>query len=222
MRFVYITLLSIFLTLCGCVGRNSSTDIATNDAISNIENAADNIDAITENDPEIKPQTDTIRDSASDVRENHNNLNDKYQETLKALEKEKDTVNRWIQRCLGLIIIAAGLGVAVSIALFIMGNIKSLTATIILLSLLGGAITLQFLLANLIWIALGCIIIVVGLVIYHVFTREKANKETTLTVDEARKQGIIDWDRFTKVAKVNQTKTTEKIVDQFQKKSNKK
>lgn len=99
------------------------------------------------------------------------------------LAKEKESGLAMVRKLTATIIVASGLAVGVSLFMFFMGNLKSLSVTVAALAVCGSAIALQVALSYLIWIALGFGLIVATVVGYWAYKHGKVIKASASAAD---------------------------------------
>ena len=203
--------------------------------------------------PELKPQLDPIAVEAQRILEFSGNITKGYQQfsidtstvidilqkqnkkfediikkqqgEIKDLKSQKDL---WYDRCLAAIIIASGLGVAVSLVLFFMGKLPSLTFSLVGIAVLAGAIFLKVLQAYFLYVAGGFGLLIAIIIGYVVFTHKKQSinkdkgiSEIVNSVSKGIEEGAIDPTKFGEIANKNQTPNLGKaLVDRVQGKLN--
>lgn len=134
-------------------------------------------DVIAEQFPETKPRTDNIKKNAEAIDKNTKAATNLVNKLEKELQEEKDNTNRWIDRTLGALIILSGIGVGVFTALFFFSGFHSITAIVICSGVLLGAISLQFVMANVIWFALGFAVLFAGVIGWYFWHKSKTVQE---------------------------------------------
>lgn len=203
--------------------------------------------------PELKPQIDPIIIEAQRVLEFSGNItkgyqqfsadtstiieslqkqNKKFEEAIKKQQNEikdlKSQKDLWYDRCLAAIIIASGLGVAVSLVLFFMGKLPSLTFSLVGIAVLAGAIFLKVLQAYFLYVAGGFGLLIAIIIGYVAFTHKKQSinkdkgiSEIVNSVNKGIEEGAIDPAKFSEIANKNQTPNLGKaLVDRVQGKLN--
>lgn len=193
--------------------------------VTKINNAAD---AAEKKAPETKPEMTEIKEATKEIGVAANTLEknhefyseavDKQHEIVvkenTALKKEvttlKDQNTAQQRRILSMIVIASGLWMAVSIALFFLGTLRSVTLIVIAGSVLAGAIALQFLTAYTMLIGGVLVAMVGGFMIYQAWVNRRALKEVVGTAEKTKEQ--IGTDTFHALANEEQSPSTQKIV----------
>jgi len=203
--------------------------------------------------PELKPQLDPIAVEAQRILEFSGNITKGYQQfstdtstSIDNLQKQKkkfeDVIKKqqgeikdlksqkdlWYDRCLAAIIIASGLGVAVSLVLFFMGKLPSLTFSLVGIAVLAGAIFLKVLQAYFLYVAGGFGLLIAIIIGYVAFTHKKQSinkdkgiSEIVNSVNKGIEEGAIDPAKFSEIANKNQTPNLGKaLVDRVQGKLN--
>jgi hypothetical protein len=211
------------------------------------------VQIIEKNKPELKPQLDPIVIEAQRILEFSGNITKGYQQfssdttiAIDSLQKQnkkfEDVIKKqqgeikdlksqkdlWYDRCLAAIIIASGLGVAVSLVLFFMGKLPSLTLSLVGIAVLAGAIFLKVLQAYFLYVAGGfglLIALVIGYVAFkqkkQSINKDKGISEIVKSVNEGIESGAIDQTKFTEIANKTQTPNLGKVlVDRVQGKIN--
>lgn len=242
MRLFYLLTLSLGLALSGCKSKPPTVnadgavtqkivDSAVREQISSTATIRQEADKAEAKAPEVQPEMTAIREetvkidtNAQAIQDAHATFNDAITKEAATLAKEKaalankvkdleDKNNAQQKRILSLIIIGSMLTVAVSIALMFLGNLRSITLTVIAGSVLLGAITLQFLMAYALWIGLAVTLIIGFFVVYKVWLNKKGLIEVIWTAEEAKKK--IGKDEFAAIAANEQSNSTVQIVKQI-------
>lgn len=181
----------------------------------------DNAKDIAELAPEVKPQTQVIIKEADKIDTATTTVAIELKAAKKETEKlTKDLANakeessKWLNRAISITIFASGLAVAVSIGLFIFGHLKSLLATLVAVCIFVAAITMQVLLAYMVYVALGTGILLAGVILYFVYKNRQAQKELVQTVEDIKP--TIDNSVLKTVGDKVQTPFTKAVVDKLQ------
>lgn len=213
MNKILLVLLSCFLIGCGSHAyKPTKNALKGADHIADIKAATKNIDDIgagTSLEDSLKGETKTINESAGKL--------DKIVDAQdRELQKARDSYYQMYQRWLSAIIIMSFLTIAVSIALILMGHLKSVTITVLAASVFAGALALQLLTAYAIYIAIGFALFVGGFIIYAVVVKNKSIGQIVESVEEGIKKKVIDPDEFGKIADEIQDSKAKSLVDQMQ------
>lgn len=176
---------------------------------------------ITKGYQQFSTDTSTIIDNLQKQNKKFEDVIKKQQGEIKDLKSQKDL---WYDRCLAAIIIASGLGVAVSLVLFFMGKLPSLTLSLVGIAVLAGAIFLKVLQAYFLYVAGGfalLIAIVIGYVVFiqkkQSINKDKGISEIVNSVNQGIEEGAIDSTKFSEIANKNQTPNLGKVlVDRVQ------
>jgi uncharacterized membrane protein len=187
--------------------------------------------------PVVKPHTDRIVEEATEIdaaatqiKANHalvtkeasnklNQLADTNEKLAKENKRLTDEKNKLLDRWLSVTIFASGLSLAVAIALFFLGKIRDLTIVVVAGAILLGAITLQFLLQYVMWIAIGVTIIVVVPLVYRAFVAKRSLDEVIETTEETKKlAGDSNKEEFKRIANELQSNSTIKLVKEIRNK----
>ncbi len=217
MNKILLVFLSCFLIGCGSHAyKPSKNALKGADHIADIKAATKNIDDIgagTSLEDSLKGETKVINESAGKI--------DKIVDAQdRELQKARDSYYQMYQRWLSAIVILSFLTVAVSIALILMGHLKSVTMTVIAASIFGGALALQLLTAYAIYIAIAFVLFVGGFIIYAVMVKNKTVSQLVRSVEVGIKTNVIPLDQFAPIANDIQDPVTKKQVDQEQAKLN--
>jgi len=234
-----ITLTLIFLCVLGCQNKGGPSAIksSSNLIIKQVEAAEKKITI-----KEAKPELDTIKAEASNI----NGLSDGIQQDQVKQNKEvtklnnqivslkesrdkqiiklnnqiaslKESNDKLFKSVIGWSIFAATMGLGVSIVLFFMGNLKSLTTSFICVGIIVGALLAQFIFKTETFWFIGIGIIITGGIVFGVNkfikNRNITIKDLILTGEEVKKEMP---DRFRYVANSIQQPVTKDIVDQVQ------
>lgn len=162
---------------------------------------------------EVLQYSKTVETNTSVIKAQNDQL-------TKDLAKEKESYTKLYNKWLAAIIIASGLGLAVSTVMFLMGNLKSLTMTLILLAIFGGAILLQVAVAYFMYIAIAVALIIILTIVYNLVVHKASIKEIVNSVDKAKDAGAIDPTKFAEIANTVQSDKTQTLVDKLQDKPN--
>jgi len=180
---------------------------------------------ITKGYQQFSTDTSTIIDNLQKQNKKFEDVIKKQQGEIKDLKSQKDL---WYDRCLAAIIIASGLGVAVSLVLFFMGKLPSLTFSLVGIAVLAGAIFLKVLQAYFLYVAGGFGLLIAIIIGYVAFTHKKQSinkdkgiSEIVNSVNKGIEEGAIDPAKFSEIANKNQTPNLGKaLVDRVQGKLN--
>lgn len=180
---------------------------------------------ITKGYQQFSTDTSTIIDNLQKQNKKFEDVVKKQQGEIKDLKSQKDL---WYDRCLAAIIIASGLGVAVSLVLFFMGKLPSLTFSLVGIAVLVGAIFLKVLQAYFLYVAGGFGLLIAIIIGYVAFTHKKQSinkdkgiSEIVNSVNKGIEEGAIDPAKFSEIANKNQTPNLGKaLVDRVQGKLN--
>lgn len=180
---------------------------------------------ITKGYQQFSSDTSTVIDNLQKQNKKFEDVIKKQQGEIKDLKSQKDL---WYDRCLAAIIIASGLGVAVSLVLFFMGKLPSLTLSLVGIAVLVGAIFLKVLQAYFLYVAGGFGLLIAIIIGYVAFTHKKQSinkdkgiSEIVNSVNKGIEEGVIDPAKFSEIANKNQTPNLGKaLVDRVQGKLN--
>lgn len=180
---------------------------------------------ITKGYQQFSSDTSTVIDNLQKQNKKFEDAIKKQQSEIKDLKSQKDL---WYDRCLAAIIIASGLGVAVSLVLFFMGKLPSLTFSLVGIAVLAGAIFLKVLQAYFLYVAGGFGLLIAIVIGYVAFTQKKQSinkdkgiSEIVNSVNKGIEEGAIDQTKFSEIANKNQTPNLGKaLVDRVQGKLN--
>lgn len=231
-KFVIIIITSLLIVGCS---KPSNTTQGIIDNVEDINAAADEIAKLHQ---DVKPKTEEIKTKANEIKDTSqeidktNNSNVKeLQNTIVAKEKELTSINKeiiklknenskLINSLLTWAILASTIGFGVCLALFFLGNLKSITLSIIFAAVIGSCIAVQFVLKYQTYIIAIIGIPLIGSLIYLIFIKKRAIKELVVTGEVVKKE--IGKDHFKEIVNKDniQSKTTKEIVDQEQRKLN--
>lgn len=193
--------------------------LPTQDYSQNIKDSADKIDLVTSEQPDVLIHTDNIRHNANKIDKDVKT----YQESIKNLNKQnidlKNESTKSYKKTLMLFIMVSGLSVGISIMLFFLGKLQSLVITAIAFAVLISSITLLNILEYFLYISIGSVIVVAGLVGYGIYksrVSNKANEELVKVIAKAVEDGALNHTELTDIANSIQSNSTKKVVDYFQ------
>lgn len=225
MKLILFLLPLLLLTACKGIPKadyNNANNAITsaNSSTSVIRETAKEIAELS---PEVKPQTETISAEVDKI----DNATSTVAIELKAAKKEteklakdlataKEESSKWLNRAISITIFASGLAIAVSVGLFLFGHLKSLLATLVAVCIFVAAITMQILLAYMLYIAIGSAALLAGLILYYVYKHNRTQKELVETVEEIKP--TIDNAVLKTVGNKVQSHFTKSVVDRIQKK----
>lgn len=164
--------------------------------------------------PEQKHHTDNIIKEAEKIDKNTASATKIVNKLEADLAKEQESSSRWLRSALAITIFASGLAVAVTLALFFFGHIKSLVATVIAVSVFGAAVAMQILLSYMVYIAGGFAVLVGGTILWYALKHKRAQEEIVKTVEESK--NLLPLERFKTIANGIQSKFTKSVVDRAQ------
>lgn len=223
MKLILFLLPLLLLTACKGLPKadysNASNALSSTSSSTSV--IRDNAKDIAELAPEVKPQTQVIIKEADKIDTATTTVAIELKAAKKETEKlTKDLANakeessKWLNRAISITIFASGLAVAVSIGLFIFGHLKSLLATLVAVCIFVAAITMQVLLAYMVYVALGTGILLAGVILYFVYKNRQAQKELVQTVEDIKP--TIDNSVLKTVGDKVQTPFTKAVVDKLQ------
>lgn len=230
MRNIILILVLIGVSFLAACNRPINSAGEIKGEITTIKSSANDIDFITENAPKVKERTDTIRQSADNLSEYIGQLNSDNTKVLdkmkkdneklaEDLKKEKDKNNALLKKGLYGIITFSTILLGIFIALAILGNPKVITFAVIAGSVILACLAVLTAIQYMIYVGIGFGVLLTGGLIYYAIIYRKANKEITKNIDTGIKAGVIDKDKFSKIAndeKMGQSKSTKLIVDKNQ------
>jgi hypothetical protein len=239
MRLFYILVLSSLLGVVGCKSKTiipaknyEAAQKIVDTSISEQRKSTNTIREVTKEAeakaPEVQPEMTVIRAESDKIDTNAQNIVVTHQAFVEAATKEstelvkekqalekkvatlEDANNAQHKRILSLIIIGAGLATSVSVALFFLGNLRSLTITFITGSVLIGAIALQFLTAYMLWIGLVVTLLMGGYIVYQAFLNKRSLTEVIYTAERAKES--LGKETFAAIAQEEQSNSTITMV----------
>lgn len=192
--------------------------------------AANQINATEAIDKQAKAASDRAPDEAAAIAAKSQEIRDdahaihKLAGTLKAAQADIDRLarenaslksdrDRLQNRVLGLSAVVCVIGLGVTIALFLFGKLPNLTLSAIFACTLVSILVFDWLLAYAWWIGALSVGAAVAYFVYLVWIKNKSLREVMQTVDEARKEGAIVWEKFTPIANRVQDRVTRAVID---------
>lgn len=229
----YIVALVVIMFLTGCVSNpapvvKAPTVQGVGDDIKG--RAANQINATEAIDKQAKAASDRAPDEAAAIAAKSQEIRDdahvihQLAGTLKAAQADIDRLaheneslksdrDRLQNRVLGLSAVVCVIGLGVSVALFLFGKLPNLTLSAIFACTLGAIIAFDWVLQYAWWIGALSVGLAVGYFVYLVWVKNKSLREVMQTVDEARKEGAIVWEKFTPIANRVQDRVTRAVID---------
>lgn len=223
MRYFILVVCLFGLFFGGCASRPrtiptvpNSKEVAT--TVANIQTAADDINTALPTEPAVMVNVPIIKTNTASLYKS-------YQEVQKAngvLSKMVEDLNSKFgasqKKTLWLITLFSGLAVGVFIVLFVLGKLPSIIPAAIALAIFLSAMALSIILAYMLYIAIACGVIVLGIIGYAIFKNRDRFSKIIKTVDEAEKAGAINWDKFSEIADeiAKDDPGLKKLIDSYQ------
>lgn len=173
------------------------------------DRAPDEAAAIAAKSQEIRDDAHAIHAAAGALRAAQSEA-DRLAKENASLKSDRDRLQN---RVLGLSAVVCVIGLGVTIALFLFGKLPNLTLSAIFACTLVSILVFDWLLAYAWWIGALSVGAAVAYFVYLVWIKNKSLREVMQTVDEARKEGAILWDKFTPIANRVQDRVTRAVID---------
>lgn len=173
------------------------------------DRAPDEAAAIAAKSQEIREDAHAIHAAAGALRAAQSEA-DRLAKENASLKSDRDRLQN---RVLGLSAVVCVIGLGVTIALFLFGKLPNLTLSAIFACTLVSILVFDWLLAYAWWIGALSVGAAVAYFVYLVWIKNKSLREVMQTVDEARKEGAILWDKFTPIANRVQDRVTRAVID---------
>lgn len=210
-------MLSLFLVFAGCKTVTIPPATTTN-SITNIGEAANNIDIATDKNPIVTPHTNLIRKEIKNIGDSIAKTEKELSNTKTELIKERESYTQTQNKIIALITIISFILASISVALFVTGKIKTSIFTIVLGTVFFSMMALKIFLANQIIIGIIAAAIITISIIWAALKDRFNNHaliQTVASVDQAKKTGILNSAKFAKIANPIQTKKTKNIVSKI-------
>jgi hypothetical protein len=165
--------------------------------------------AIAAKSQEIRDDAHAIHAAAGSLRAAQTEI-DRLARENSSLKSDRDRLQN---RVLGLSAVVCVIGLGVTVALFLFGKLPNLTLSGIFACTLASILVFDWLLAYAWWIGALSVGAAVAYFVYLVWVKNKSLREVMQTVDEARKEGAIVWDKFTPIANRVQDRVTRAVID---------
>lgn len=173
------------------------------------DRAPDEAAAIAAKSQEIRDDAHVIHQLAGSLKAAQADI-DRLARENASLKSDRDRLQN---RVLGLSAVVCVIGLGVTIALFLFGKLPNLTLSAIFACTLVSILVFDWLLAYAWWIGAVSVGAAVAYFVYLVWIKNKSLREVMQTVDEARKEGAILWDKFTPIANRVQDRVTRAVID---------
>lgn len=165
----------------------------------------------------IRDDAHEIAASAVEIRNVQKQIDTLVGERDRAItraEKAESEAGRWESRTLAGIRIAAGLVVAVSIALLLWGTLRTALPTLIAATVFASTLAIQLAIEYRLLIGLVCGGITVAAIVWELVIKKRSIKEIVTTGDETLRSvnGKLP-DEIVKIANLVQSKTTKALID---------
>ncbi len=173
------------------------------------DRAPDEAAIITAKSAEIRADAHAIHAAAASLKAAQADI-DRLARENASLKSDRDRLQN---RVLGLSAVVCVIGLGVTIALFLFGKLPNLTLSAIFACTLVSILVFDWLLAYAWWIGAVSVGAAVAYFVYMVWVKNKSFREIYETVNEARKEGAIVWEKFTPIANRVQDRVTRAVID---------
>lgn len=187
----------------------NATEVIDKQAKAASDRAPDEAAIITAKSAEIREDAHAIHAAAGTLRAAQADI-DRLAKENASLKSDRDRLQN---RVLGLSAVVCVIGLGVTIALFLFGKLPNLTLSAIFACTLVSILVFDWLLAYAWWIGAVSVGAAVAYFVYLVWIKNKSLREVMQTVDEARKEGAILWEKFTPIANRVQDRVTRAVID---------
>lgn len=173
------------------------------------DRAPDEAAAIAAKSQEIRDDAHAIHAAAGTLRAAQGEA-DRLAKENASLKSDRDRLQN---RVLGLTAVVCVIGLGVSVALFLFGKLPNLMLSGIFAATLVAIIVFDWILSYAWWIGAASVGAFVAYLAYMVWVKKKSLSEVVQTIDDARKEGAIVWEKFKPVADRVQDRVTRAVVD---------